>query len=153
METEAVLYVDEKRCSGCGVCADVCAAGAIALRGGRASIDQDLCTRCGSCFIACPEEAILAVIEPSVALQEASHNAIPKQLAVPSGSIAARVAPAVGAALLFIGREVVPHLATHVLHALERRVNHSPARVGGPGEISSGAASVGHRHRRRRRGE
>ena len=47
-----------KKCTGCGDCASHCAAGAIALSDGSASIDPETCTGCGECFILCQNDAI-----------------------------------------------------------------------------------------------
>ncbi|HOY10054.1 MAG TPA: DUF362 domain-containing protein [Candidatus Omnitrophota bacterium] len=51
-------FVDEGRCVGCGECAVVCPADAIALEQKRAFIDGELCIGCASCIAACPQEAI-----------------------------------------------------------------------------------------------
>jgi ferredoxin len=44
-------------CTGCGVCVELCHAGAIALEDGRAVIGSD-CKGCGRCAANCPEGAI-----------------------------------------------------------------------------------------------
>jgi uncharacterized protein (DUF362 family)/Pyruvate/2-oxoacid:ferredoxin oxidoreductase delta subunit len=50
--------VETETCSGCGDCVRMCAAGAIALAGGRAVIDRSLCTCCLCCQEACSEGAV-----------------------------------------------------------------------------------------------
>ncbi|MGB9578436.1 MAG: 4Fe-4S binding protein [Halothiobacillaceae bacterium] len=50
-------FVDEARCSGCGICVRSCTAGAIQMNG-VARIDADKCTGCGDCVAACPRGAI-----------------------------------------------------------------------------------------------
>jgi len=50
-------FVDEGRCSGCGICVRACAAGAISM-GRLPKIDTDKCTGCGDCVTACPRGAI-----------------------------------------------------------------------------------------------
>jgi len=52
-----VAVVDASLCMACGVCADVCPEGAIAVDD-AAHIDASLCTGCGQCVAECPEEAI-----------------------------------------------------------------------------------------------
>jgi len=59
----AVAVLDEKVCSGCGWCADVCPYGAITLVEGRdgrrvASVNETVCKGCGSCAATCPAGAM-----------------------------------------------------------------------------------------------
>lgn len=51
-----VAEIDEKMCSGCGICVSVCPYNAIALDAekGVARITEVLCKGCGSCVSACP---------------------------------------------------------------------------------------------------
>jgi predicted Fe-Mo cluster-binding NifX family protein/ferredoxin len=53
-----VAVVDADRCSGCGLCVQVCAAGAITVNG-AAKIDVGKCTACGQCVAQCPQGAIV----------------------------------------------------------------------------------------------
>jgi NADH:ubiquinone oxidoreductase subunit F (NADH-binding) len=56
------LVVLEDLCSGCTLCTQVCAVGAIS--GERKSthrIDAEICTRCGACRQVCPTAAVVAV--------------------------------------------------------------------------------------------
>lgn len=48
----------EKKCTGCGSCAQKCPRKAISLREGKAYIDRNLCIRCGTCEETCPNEAM-----------------------------------------------------------------------------------------------
>ncbi|HAR36974.1 MAG TPA: NADH-quinone oxidoreductase subunit F [Acidobacteria bacterium] len=51
--------VDEAQCSACGLCARVCAAGAITgARGQTYRIDPGKCTKCAACYAKCPKKAI-----------------------------------------------------------------------------------------------
>ena len=50
-----MIFVDEDRCTACGLCLDACAQGAIALGESGATIDQDLCAGCAACMTACPQ--------------------------------------------------------------------------------------------------
>ena len=60
-----VAREDSGLCSGCGVCADTCPFGAIALDNGHAVVDAETCMGCGVCVSRCPEQALELVREPS----------------------------------------------------------------------------------------
>ena len=49
--------VDLEKCTGCGVCVDVCPLEAIKLENEKAVISDD-CTECGTCIDECPNTAI-----------------------------------------------------------------------------------------------
>ena len=150
-----MLYVDQDRCSGCGVCVTVCSSDAIAIREGKAAIDQERCNQCEACYAACPEEAILTVLERGLVPDATATRAMEPRPVSGAADIAARAAPAVGAALLFIGREVVPRVTRYVLDAVERRAGDTAVRpASGSRDAPDGATSadVGRRRRRRHRG-
>ena len=50
--------IDSEKCTGCGVCVDVCPLEAISLNDGIAVIDEDTCTECSLCVNECPNDAI-----------------------------------------------------------------------------------------------
>ncbi|MDD4334181.1 MAG: NADH-quinone oxidoreductase subunit NuoF [Desulfotomaculaceae bacterium] len=51
--------IDEAKCAACGLCAKVCAAGAITgARGKPYRIDPDKCLKCAACEAKCPKDAI-----------------------------------------------------------------------------------------------
>jgi MinD superfamily P-loop ATPase len=50
--------VDEKKCTYCGKCAEVCAYNAIAVLPDRVLVFAELCHGCGACSYLCPEKAI-----------------------------------------------------------------------------------------------
>jgi len=50
--------IDSEKCTGCGICVDVCPLEAISLNDGIAVIDEDTCTECGLCVNECPNDAI-----------------------------------------------------------------------------------------------
>lgn len=52
------LRVDEKACTGCGVCLESCPFGALTLEGELARIG-DKCNDCGACVSSCPSEALI----------------------------------------------------------------------------------------------
>jgi ferredoxin len=50
-------FINESKCTACGVCANVCPQGAIMINK-LARVDTALCTGCGVCVGACPNSAI-----------------------------------------------------------------------------------------------
>jgi len=53
------LALDRDRCTGCGVCLEVCPHQLFSPDGGKVSIsDRDSCMECGACALNCPAEAI-----------------------------------------------------------------------------------------------
>jgi heterodisulfide reductase subunit A len=59
----AVARVDEARCSGCGICEDLCAFGALerSASGPRMVVNRVLCRGCGACAAGCPSGAIVCL--------------------------------------------------------------------------------------------
>lgn len=54
-----IIEIDEERCNGCGICADACHEGAIAIIEGKAKLMRDdYCDGLGDCLPACPTNAI-----------------------------------------------------------------------------------------------
>ncbi|MBR6800354.1 MAG: 4Fe-4S binding protein [Eubacteriaceae bacterium] len=54
-----IIKIDQDKCTGCGLCADACHEGAIAIKEGKAVlIRDDYCDGLGDCLPACPEDAI-----------------------------------------------------------------------------------------------
>ncbi|MBC8446696.1 MAG: 4Fe-4S binding protein [Chloroflexi bacterium] len=161
-----MIYVQVERCTGCGVCIQICPAVAIALQRGVAAIDQAECTECEVCLEACPEGAILSVSEPAEEVglpalrpePEVIRIQVPQLAVQPETEMApvpwhAKVLPTVAAALVYVGREL-PRIVPAVLDALERRssertVSEQPSN--GQGVARNGRGG-GQRHRRRRRG-
>ncbi len=55
----AVSIVDERKCTGCGTCVEICPYGAIRKNeGGIAEVVAAMCKGCGGCGATCPESAI-----------------------------------------------------------------------------------------------
>ena len=53
-----MIRIDIERCTGCGICKDVCPQHAIAIDSGLALVNDDLCIQCGTCADVCPAGAI-----------------------------------------------------------------------------------------------
>ena len=53
-----VAVVLAEKCTACGICADVCPAGAIKVNG-QTVVQADLCTGCALCVGECPNNAIV----------------------------------------------------------------------------------------------
>ncbi len=56
-------FVDAEKCVGCGICKDVCPAGAIAVDE-CARVETHICIGCARCVQECPQEALS--LRPSV---------------------------------------------------------------------------------------
>ncbi|MFP4057783.1 MAG: ATP-binding protein [Candidatus Brocadiia bacterium] len=54
----AVPAIDEAKCTGCGLCAEVCAFNAIAAIKDAVMVFPELCHGCSACWTLCPEQAI-----------------------------------------------------------------------------------------------
>lgn len=55
----STLRLDQEKCTGCGLCPQVCPHGVLQLSGGKAHItDRDRCMECGACALNCAAEAI-----------------------------------------------------------------------------------------------
>ena len=54
-----IIKIDEKTCTGCGLCADACHEGAISIVNGKAKLmREDYCDGLGNCLPVCPVDAI-----------------------------------------------------------------------------------------------
>jgi Fe-S-cluster-containing hydrogenase component 2 len=166
-----MMYVDIEKCTGCGTCTQACPVAAISLVGGTAQVDQEKCTDhvlslskgCQVCVEVCPNGAMLAVREPveervAVPSTRPATEVIRIQPQPVPVSLRTRALPAVSeaaAALAYLGRNVAPRLADHLLNVLDRRLEQeraSPA-VGASGSGSTASGMGGRRFRRRRRGQ
>jgi MinD superfamily P-loop ATPase len=68
-----IPQVDEKKCTYCGRCAEVCAYNAIAVIGEKVLIFPELCHGCGACSYLCPEDA-LSEVNKEVGVLEAGQS-------------------------------------------------------------------------------
>jgi NAD-dependent dihydropyrimidine dehydrogenase PreA subunit len=54
-----IVWIDQDRCNGCGLCVPACAEGAIRIEDGKAQLSADnLCDGLGACLGECPQDAI-----------------------------------------------------------------------------------------------
>jgi len=54
-----IIEIDESKCTGCGLCINGCAEGALAIVNGKAKIVKDMyCDGLGACIGHCPEDAL-----------------------------------------------------------------------------------------------
>jgi ferredoxin len=59
LKNVVTLQLEEERCVGCGICAQVCPQAVLALEEGRARIRyRDSCMECGACARNCPAGAL-----------------------------------------------------------------------------------------------
>ena len=59
LKNVVAIQVDEEKCTGCGICLEVCPRGVIALQGGVANLQRkDDCLECGACRQNCAYGAI-----------------------------------------------------------------------------------------------
>ena len=51
-------WINEEKCTGCGICVDKCPSGSILMKNKKAVIDMKGCIHCGTCHDACRAEAV-----------------------------------------------------------------------------------------------
>ena len=158
-----MVVVDMERCTGCGACVEACPTGAIRLveseTGSYAEVDQQECQNCEACLEACPEEAIMSQVEPTIEgeLVQVEAKPVPAkpQPQVRSVRPVPKALALLGAALAFVGREIVPRVAASLLDAWDRRASRpasSPSNLTSGRSMTNPPPKSARRHRRRRRG-
>ena len=66
-----IIQIDEEKCTGCGICADACHEGAIAIVDGKARLTRDdYCDGFGDCLPGCPTGAISFIEKDTLAYDE-----------------------------------------------------------------------------------
>ncbi|MEA2014513.1 MAG: ATP-binding protein [Thermodesulfobacteriota bacterium] len=68
--------VVEEKCTGCGICAEVCEYSAIAVIKGKVLIFPELCHGCGACKLLCPEDAFIEVLREVGIVEEGKTSGI-----------------------------------------------------------------------------
>lgn len=59
MNVRSIIFINEEKCDGCGLCINACEEGAIRLVNGKAKlIDESYCDGLGACLESCPQGAI-----------------------------------------------------------------------------------------------
>ena len=155
-----MVRVDEATCTGCGDCVAACPPGAISLAAGHAHIDEARCADCGSCADACPQGAIviadaaissgasMSAVVPIVASVESISLARRPQIEVlPAAPRRSRLWPAVGGALVWAARELLPEVIAAWRTSRMRVVQPTSRKSVTFGQVASRKPHSGHRHR------
>ncbi len=72
--------IDANKCTGCGLCIQVCPSGTISLQGDKAVVTGDLSLSCGHCAAVCPADAITVHAVDPEASRYATFSADPRWL-------------------------------------------------------------------------
>ena len=150
-----MLYMNLDACTGCGVCVEMCPAGAMCLVASKAVINTELCTVCQACIGVCPTGAIMVVTSPA----QAALTAVPRPPAAALPSQKQEAAPGgialwTGIALAQVEHRIVPRLADAFIVALEQwlsRPKPAPTTTSWQNALQ-GKVGRGPTYRHRRRG-
>lgn len=151
MSDKQGVWVDVARCTGCGVCVEVCPVEAITLVDSKARVDQEACTGCGICVNECAVDAIQPVLQgelvPAVVGARSPRPYRPSPLVETAGA-AAVVA---GTGLVVRAAQALGRAAVRWLARRSETAAGSPVRGTSP-QGGGGRGGRGSRRRRRRGG-
>ena len=116
------MQIIAEKCTGCGVCVEICPNGALHLVDSLAVLEQSACTQCQACIDACPEGAIIAIEMPVIVAEPVPAQPAREPQAVITKPVSTDAKLWLLSLLTVAGQELLPRLADVLLGALDRRL-------------------------------